>query len=1105
MKQILVLISIVSVCLLESCSKKSSSTDALFVALDSTQTGINFVNKLKENDQMNIVDYLYFYNGGGVGAGDINNDGLTDLFFTSNQGDNKLYLNKGGMKFEDISEKAGVKGFANWKTGITMADVNGDGLLDIYVCAVANFRGLEGSNELYINKGNNTFVEEADKYGLGFTGFSTQAAFFDYDHDGDLDCYLLNAAVHTSRSYERVNTRLLKDNEAGDYLYRNDGGKFKDVSKDAGIYQAAMGYGLGISVADLNQDGWEDIYVSNDFHEDDYYYINQKDGSFKESIKDHFKHLSRFSMGSDAADVNNDGYADVMSLDMYPDDETVEKTSLGEDPYDTYLYKLQFGYFNQYSRNCLQINNLGEKFTDIAAMSGVVATDWSWSTLMADYDNDGHKDIFITNGIVHRPNNLDYIKFVSSDSLFYAKTVSKQLTLEAAQKMPEGKYHNFIFKGNQALTFEDKSDSWGFSEKNVANGAIYADLDNDGDLDLVTNNINEKAGIYQNRANEIEKNNFLKVKLQGEGGNTFGVGAKVFLKYKGELQYQQLMPTRGFQSSVEPVLNFGLGKNTLVDSVVVIWTNQKMQILTNIPANKPLTVKQLNANSDGVAWLNVFTKRGETMFAEMKNPLDFTHKENTYYDFNRESLMPFRVSTEGPAMAVGDVNGDGLEDVYMGGAKFQAGKFFVQNANGKFTSTNEALCLKDSIYEDVDALFFDADNDKDLDLYVVSGGNEFFDNMEQQFDRLYLNDGKGNFSRGLTNLPPMFDNKSCVKPCDFDKDGDIDLFVGGRVVGYHYGKTPNSYLLKNDGKGKFSDVTEQIAPEMRKVGMVTEAVWADLDKDGKQDLTIVGDWMGIKTFKNQKSKFEVIDMGISQNVGLFQSISAGDFDKDGDIDLVVGNLGTNTKFRKNGNDSKLRMYVGDLDKNESTEHILAYNRGDDWFTTAGKDELGKQMPSIINKRFTNYQDFAGKTLDDIFKSSELELAEMKEVNTFASLYLENEGGKSLKIKELPSEAQVSKIFSMYVTDIDSDGNLDVLLGGNIYGVSPYQGRYDGLYGLILHGDGKGNFKAITPTQSGLLIDGEIRKILPFTVAGKKTIAASRNNASPQFFSIKAKK
>ncbi|GAB4040219.1 VCBS repeat-containing protein [Spirosoma jeollabukense] len=1112
-----------SISLLAGCSQSTlpSTEKSLFESLDSTQTGVGFNNQLHNTDSLSILDYLYFYNGGGVAAGDLNNDGLTDLYFISNQGPNKLYLNKGKFTFTDVTVKAGVLGLANWQTGVTMADVNGDSQLDIYVCAVSKFRGLTGTNELYINNGPDangvpTFTERAAEYGLAFAGFSTQAAFFDYDHDGDLDCFLLNHAVHTSRSFDQVSTRNNRDRESGDYLFRNDGGKFTDVSEKAGIFGAAMGYGLGISVADLNNDGWEDLYVSNDFHEDDYYYVNNHKGGFTESIRQAFAHTSRFSMGNDVADVNNDGYPDVMTLDMYPAEEAVEKSSQGEDPLDIYRYKLSYGYMNQYSRNCLQISLSGKRFIDVGVLAGVAATDWSWSPLLADYDNDGVKDLFVANGIARRPNNLDYVKYISNESLQNELGASSKLDEKAIQLMPEGKVHNYLYRGTPGLQFEDKSMDWGFSTPTLSCGAAYADLDNDGDLDLITNNVNDPAGLYRNDANVIfPANRHLTIKLEGNGLNTFGVGAKVILKYKDSLQMQQLMPTRGFESSVAPELLFGLGERNVVDSLIVIWPNQQMEIRTNVKTNQSLVVKQADAKLDGTHF-SYTVPAMKPLFLDVTrvDSIPYRHLENSeYFDFVRESLMPFKMSTEGPHLATGDVNGDGLEDMYAGGARWQSGSLLIQQPNGTFKASSQPAFVIDSTYEDVDAAFFDADGDKDLDLYVVSGGNEFYGKMTEQFDRLYLNDGKGNFNRSINALPPMFDNKSCVRPYDIDHDGDLDLFVGGRVVAFGYGKSPNSYLLINNGKGQFSDQTEKLSTGLRKAGMITDAVWADYDGDKDIDLILAGDWMPIRIFANSNGKFEEVTSITSNNTplsGFYQRIIAADFDSDGDMDLMAGNLGTNTKFRKTP-DSQLRMWIKDVDNNQSTEPIIAYNRGKEWYPVAFKDELGKQIPSIINKRFTDYVSFAGKTMNDVLTSDDLKGAEEFTLNQFASVYLENQGGREPKfvVHELPMLAQVSKLFALQAMDIDHDGDLDVVGGGNLYGVGTYQGRYDASYGLVLRNNGRrgvnktghnqAQFTALSPVDCGFLLDGEIRDIRPVKTAQGTLIVVARNGAGLQVF------
>ena len=1104
--------------LLTGCSHDSSVVEKpLFQQQDSTRTHIGFVNQLHNTDSLSILDYLYFYNGGGVAAGDLNNDGLTDLYFVSNQGPNKLYLNKGKFVFDDITTKAGVAGKADWQTGVTMADVNGDGLLDIYVSAVGKFKGLQGANELYINNGPGTdgqptFTERAANYGLAFSGFSTQAAFFDYDHDGDLDCFLLNHAVHTSRSFDRASTRTIRVKESGDYLFRNDKGHFTDVSEQAGIFGAAMGYGLGVAVSDLNNDGWEDLYVSNDFHEDDYYYVNDHKGGFIESVRQAFEHTSRFSMGNDVADVNNDGYPDVMTLDMYPAEEVVEKASQGEDPLDIYRYKLSYGYMNQYSRNCLQISLAGKRFMDIGVMAGVAATDWSWSPLLADYDNDGIKDLFVANGIARRPNNLDYVKYISDEMLQNELGASSKLDEKAIQLMPEGKVHNYLYQGTSNLQFKDKSDAWGFAAPTLSCGATYADLDNDGDLDLITNNINDPAGLYQNEANAIFSNHkHLTVRLKGAGLNTFGVGAKVVLKYADSLQLQQLMPTRGFESSVAPELLFGLGKRAVIDSLIVIWPNLRMEIRTNVKANQTIVLRQADAHADA-ANFHYTAPSGQPLFMDVTkaDSIPYRHRENSdYFDFVRESLMPFKVSTEGPHLAVGDVNGDGLADMYACGAKWQAGSLLVQQPDGRFKPVPQPDFVKDSTYEDVDAAFFDADGDKDLDLYVVSGGNEYYGKMPEQFDRLYLNDGHGNFSRSADALPPMYDNKSCVRPFDIDGDGDLDLFVGGRVVGFGYGKSPNSYLLINDGKvgghPHFSDQTEKRSDGLRKAGMITDAVWADYDGDKDVDLILAGDWMPIRIFANTNGKFEEVKPITADDTplsGFYQRVIAADFDHDGDIDLMAGNLGTNTKLRKTP-DSQLRMWVKDVDNNQTSEQIIAYNRGNEWYPLAFKDELGKQIPSIINKRFTNYVSFAGKPLNEVIKDDELKGADEFTVNQFASVYLENQSGRDgspkFVVHELPLMAQISKLFALEAIDIDHDGDLDVIGGGNFYGVSMYQGRYDASYGLVLQNDGKGKFTSLSPIDSGFLLNGEIRDIRPVRTAQGLLIVVARNGSGLQLF------
>ena len=784
-----------------SCKPEEKKADQLFTLLPSSSTNVYFENKLTETEQSNIIEYLYFNNGGGVAAGDINNDGLVDLYFTSNQQPDKLYLNKGGLRFEDITEAAGVAGTGDWKTGVTMADVNGDGLLDIYVSQVGNYKNLHGRNQLFINQGNLTFKEEAHDYGLDFQGFSTQAAFFDYDGDGDLDMYLLNHSVHTSRSYGYSTLRFDRDSLAGDRLFRNDvvDGKhvFHDVTRKAGIYSSQIGYGLGVNVCDINNDGLPDIYVSNDFHENDYLYINNGNGTFSERGTEYFRHTSRSSMGNDAGDINNDGLLDVMVLDMLPADEKIRKQSGGEDDYDLFKLKLKYGYNYQFVRNTLQLNLGGGIFSEIGQLSGVSSTDWSWSPLFCDVDNDGWKDLFITTGIYRRANDLDYVKFLTGGNRdFPSKDNSRATDKDLYEKMPLYPNVSYMFRNNGDLTFTNMSPLWGITTRAYSNGATYADLDNDGDLDLIVNNINSRAFIYRNNASTMG-NHFLSVVLHGTGMNTRGIGARVTIYCEGKEQVAEQFPTRGFLSATSDVLHFGVGKANVIDSLIVRWPDLSEQIIKDVHAGTAISLEMKNAGKP------VNRSNGETEKSLLLSPatitgLKFTHKEDEWVDFYREQLIPHSLSAEGPALAVGDVNGDGLQDLFIGGAKGQAAMLFIQQKNGAFKPLDLPLLSKETYLDDIDAAFFDADGDGDLDLYIARGGNELKIGNPLLTDLLLINDGKGGFTRG--ELPFMSHNGSCVKPCDFDGDGDIDLFVGSRSVPGAYGLSPEQFLLENDGQ-----------------------------------------------------------------------------------------------------------------------------------------------------------------------------------------------------------------------------------------------------------------------------------------------------------------
>lgn len=1086
-----------------SCNTK----ERLFTNLASGVTGINFQNTINETDSFNILDYLYYYNGGGVAIGDINNDGLQDIYFTSNRESNKLYLNKGNFVFEDITEAAGVQGKGNWKTGVTMADINNDGLLDIYVCEVGKYKSLQGKNELYINNGspdgktagNISFRERAAEFGLNIEGFNTQASFFDYDKDGDLDMFLVNHSVHSTETYVDTSERRRKNDVSGDKLFRCDkeGDKiiYHEVTEQAGIYSSIIGYGLNVIIGDFNNDNWDDIYVSNDFHENDYYYLNNRNGTFSEINQYAFGHESRFSMGSDAGDVNNDGWLDIITLDMLPADEKVLKSSVSDDIPDVYDFKMQKGYHHQNARNCLQVNvGGGKRFSDIGLFAGIAATDWSWSPLLADFDNDGIKDLFITNGIVKRPNDLDFLKFVSGSAISAQLQDGKSADALSISKMPEGKLSNYIFKGNRDLRFTDQAKEWGVNTPAFSNGAAYGDLDNDGDLDLVVNNINSSASVYRNNSDKVSQNHYLTVQLRSGGENRLAYGSKIILKAAGDLQVNYSTATRGFESASSTVFHFGLGKNDKADSLQVIWPDGTVQTLVNVKADQHVTIDKTPSNQ------NASILPGEvalTLFSDLTDSIkvDYHHQENIFFDFNKQQLIPHEVSNMGPKLAVADINADGLDDFFAGGAKGQAGKLFQQSKDGRFISTNEDIFARDLLCEDVNAVFFDADSDNDQDLYVVSGGNEHVGHDSSLLDRLYINDGKGQFKK--TNLPIIYGNKSVAAPADFDQDGDMDLFVGGRVVAGRYGDIPQSYLLLNDGKGLFSCAGSETAPGLQGIGMVTDAVWTDIDNDGWIDLVIVGEWMPIVVYKNTKGKLHDITatLGLQNTNGLWMSIHAADIDKDGYEDLLIGNYGTNSKLHASM-DYPLQLYTGDLDGNGDSDQLMCVGKDGQYYFFLGKEEIERSFPGIIKKKYLDYGSMAGLTVEEILGERLMKLKKMS-VTTLASVLVRNTKGR-LSLSELPGTAQWSPVFAFFTGDFNGDSTMDVIAGGNFSGVLPYEGRYDASYGSLLLNSGL-FFSTVYPLNSGLCFDGEVRDIKKIRVRGRELLMVARNNKRILFY------
>ena len=1103
---LILLFSAVSI-FLSSCSAEE---DHRFTLLSPEETGIRFENRVEDTVEFNIINYLYFYDGGGVAVGDINNNGLPDIYFTANDGPDRLYLNKGDFQFEDITEQAGVyTDDDGWSTGVTMADVNGDGFLDIYVSRVT-FLEKSGPNQLFINKGDGTFEERAAEYGLDFEGYSTQAVFFDYDLDGDLDLFLLNHTMHGENSYgEADRLREMIDPEAGDKLFRNDDGRFMDATEESGIYSSQLGYGLGVAVSDINQNGLPDIYVGNDFHEDDYLYLNNGDGTFREALSESMPHTGRSSMGNDVGDINNDLRPDILSLDMMPSDEEVFMRSGGADLKMISDTKEQFGFKPQFARNTLQLNRGFKEenvplFSDIGFVSGVAATDWSWSALFMDMDNSGSNDIFITNGIYRRPNDLDYIRKVRSEDIQESMSEFSERDLEIIGEMPEVKIPNIAFKNNRDLTFTNMAKEWGLAEPGFSNGAAYADFNNDGTLDLVINNVNMPAWIYRNETNSDEGANYLKVRLKGAGMNTSGIGTKVILVHGEQKIYREQMPTRGFQSSVDHLLHAGLGSVSELDSLLVIWPDKQYQVLKNVSVNQTLELNQNDAAGEFDYRILSETK-GDKIFSDFteRSNIDFRHEKSSFDDFRREPLIPYKTSTGGPALAVADLNGDGLDDFFIGGAKWQPGEIWLQNQDGTFVRSEQESFTEDREAEDVDAIFFDANANGLQDLYVVSGGNEKTGNDQALLDRLYINDGNGNFTKSADGLPEFYSNGGVVAADDFDGDGSVDLFVGGKSVPWSYGLSPESILLKNDGSGTFTDVTEEIASELRKVGMLNDAVWQDLSGSGFPELILAGEWMPITIFSYDGDTFtdKSESFGLAKTGGLWQSVHAADITGNGHIDLVMGNFGENSRLTASP-DHPLRLYVNDFEESGQSAPIIVKERQNAWYTFESLDELMLQVRSL-GQQFNSYEDFAVTPVNEMIDQQLLKEAVLKHLHMTYSVILENSGDGFFNIRKLPLLAQVAPLMDSRSGDFNGNGNTDLLLAGNLYDVKPaIGGRQDASRGLMVTGTGSGDFRPMEFAESGFLIEGEARKIRILNGAnGSQMVLVARHNDGPLLFEI----
>lgn len=1087
-----------------SCKEKNE--DGLFEELNASETGIDFVNKVEDREDINIFNYRNFYNGGGVSIGDINNDGLPDIYFTANMGENKLYLNKGNWKFEDITAKAGVAEPDKWSTGVVMADVNGDDLLDIYVCNAGyqKFVNKQG-NSLYINNGDLTFTESAAQYGLNETGYTTHAAFLDYDLDGDLDAYILNNSFIPVNTLNYANDRKLRAKDwpvkdflkgGGAKLLRNDQGKFVDVSEEAGIYGSLIGFGLGVTVGDINGDLYPDIYICNDFYEKDYLYINQKDGTFSEELEKRVKHTSLASMGADMADINNDGYPELFVTDMLPRDEYRYKTTTSFENHYLFNLKKEKGFYNQYMQNSLQLNNQDGTFSEIANYSGVAASDWSWGALLFDADNDSKTDIYVCNGIFHDILDQDFIDFFANEvTQKMVMSGEKENMQNIIDRMPSTPIANNFFHNEGNLQFKEKAREFGFGKASFSNGAAYADLDNDGDLDLVVNNVNEPCFVYKNKSEAAkQKNHFVRLNLKGEGMNTRAIGSKIAVYAGGQVFSRQVNPSRGFQSSTEYPFTIGLGKIDRIDSIRVLWPNRKLSRLTDIRPDTMLTFAIADANAD----FTMPSDQTQPMLSAVSGTGLGAHQENKYEDFYSERNIPVMLSQEGPRAAIGDVNGDGTDDIYICGGKEQGGQLYLQKG-GKFVKSVQKAFVDLAGFEDTAATFFDADGDGDSDLVVGSGGNETLVSSPDLPTRLYLNDGKGNFTISIRALPPNSMNTAVIAPCDYDGDGDQDLFVGSRSVPREYGSSPTSYLYENDGKGIFKEVSKAIAPELGKIGMVRDASWLDVDGDLVKELVVVGDWMAPAVFRFAGGKFQKMQSGLEAYAGFWGCLKPTDLDGDGDEDIVLGNIGENFSLKASAG-APLKIWINDFNKNGTIEKVISKSVDTKDVPILLKREITTQFP-FLKKKSIKHSEYATKTVQDLFPAELLEGAVEKSVNYLESAIAVNDGKGHFKVIPLPYMVQFSCLNAIETADVNQDGRPDLVVGGNFTHFIPQLGSLDACRGNVLINKGNMQFDVLLANRSGLVMDGEVKQISPIEIQGRPYLIGLINNAAPALYKI----